>query len=165
MLQNLTYENLTMTAVKVPIYIIDWYPERDAPKDPATEKAQPVTARTPINKNITIRNVTAINCPTAGIIRGLPEAPISNVTLSNVTISAKAGMKVYHAKGIRFIDSKIKVESGKRADDFRRRGHGPRMMVLVAICNCGVLEAVRRCGSANRAHAHVLLHGDACARP
>jgi polygalacturonase len=114
LLQNLTYKNLTMTAVKNPIYIIDWYPERDAPKDPATEKAEPITDRTPINKNIIIRNVTATDCPTAGTIRGLPEAPVSDVTLSNVTISAKAGMKIYHAKGIRFIDSKIEVETGKR---------------------------------------------------
>ena len=113
LLQNLTYENLTMTAVKNPIYIIDWYPERDAPKDPTTEQAEPVTERTPINKNIIIRNVTATGCPTAGTIRGLPEAPISAVTLTNVTISAKTGMKIYHAKGIRFVDSKIDVESGK----------------------------------------------------
>ena len=113
LLQNLTYENLTMTAVKNPIYIIDWYPERDAPKDPTTEKAEPITDRTPINRNITIRNVTAIDCPTAGTIRGLPEAPISDVILSNVTISAKTGMKIYHAHGIRFADSKIQVESGK----------------------------------------------------
>ena len=90
-LQNLIYEDLTMKTVKNPIYIIDWYPERDAPKDPATEKAEPVTDRTPINKNITIRNVTATDCPTAGTIRGLPEAPITDVTLSNVTISAKTG--------------------------------------------------------------------------
>jgi polygalacturonase len=114
LLQNLSYENLTMTAVKNPIYIIDWYPERDAPKDPATEKAEPITDRTPINKNIIIRNVTATNCPTAGTIRGLPEAPVSDVTLSNVTISAKAGLKIYHAHGIRFADSKIEVESGER---------------------------------------------------
>jgi polygalacturonase len=113
LLQNLTYENLTMTAVKNPLYIIDWYPERDAPKDPATEKPEPVTDRTPINKNIVIRNVTVANCPTAGTIRGLPEAPISDVTLSNVTISAKTGMKIYHARGIRFTDSKVNVESGK----------------------------------------------------
>jgi polygalacturonase len=118
LLQNLVYENLTMTAVKNPIYIIDWYPERDAPKDPATEKAEPVTERTPINKNIVIRNVTATGCPTAGIIRGLPEAPISNVTLSNVTISAKSGMKIYHAKGIRFVASKIDVEKGKPLTTF-----------------------------------------------
>ena len=114
LLQNLTYENLTMTAVKNPIYIIDWYPERYAPKDPATEKAEPVTDHTPINKNIIIRNVTATNCSTAGTIRGLPEAPVSDVTLSNVTISAKTGLKIYHAHGIRFADSKIEVESGKR---------------------------------------------------
>jgi len=57
--------------------------------------------------------VTATNCPTAGTIRGLPEAPVTDVTLSNVTISAKAGLKIYHAHGIRFVDSKIEVESGK----------------------------------------------------
>jgi polygalacturonase len=118
LLQNLTYENLTMTAVKNPIYIIDWYPERDAPKDPTTEKAEPITDRTPINRKIVIRNVTATNCPTAGTIRGLPEALITDITLSNVIISAKAGMKIYHAKGIRFTDSKINVESGKTLTTF-----------------------------------------------
>jgi polygalacturonase len=112
-LQNLTYENLTMNAVKNPIYIIDWYPERTAPKDPATEAPEQITTTTPINKNITIRNVTATNCPTAGTIRGLPEAPIINVLLSNVTMSAKIGMKIYHAKGIRFENSRITVEKGE----------------------------------------------------
>ena len=113
LLQNCTFENLRMTAVKNPIYIIDWYPERNAPKDPSTEKPEPVTDRTPLNKNIIIRNVTATDCPTAGTIRGLPEAPITGVTLSNVNVSAKTGMKIYHAKGIKFVGSKITVESGK----------------------------------------------------
>ena len=117
-LQNLTYENLTMTRVKNPIYIIDYYPERDAPKDPATEKAQEVTERTPINKNITIRNVTATDCTNAGTIRGLPEAPISDVTLTNVKISAKSGMRIYFTKGIRFVDSKVEATQDKRADLF-----------------------------------------------
>jgi polygalacturonase len=112
LLQNCTYENLQMTAVKNPIYIIDWYPERNAPKDPATEKPEPVTDRTPFNQNIIIRNVTATNSPTAGTIRGLPEAPITGVTLSNVNLSAKTGMKIYHARGIRFVNSKITVEQG-----------------------------------------------------
>jgi polygalacturonase len=111
--QNLTYENITMTNVKNPIYINDYYPERTAPKDPSTEKAEPVTDRTPINKNITIRNLTVTNCPNAGSIQGIPEMPISDMTFSNVTISAKTGMKIYHAKGIRFINSKITVENGK----------------------------------------------------
>jgi len=118
LLQNITYENLSMTAVKNPIYIIDYYPERNAPADPATEKPEPITDRTPFNRNIIIRNVTATHCPTAGTIRGLPEAPISDITFSNVNISAKTGMKIYHATGIRFVGSKMTVENGNPLTTF-----------------------------------------------
>ena len=111
--QNLTYENITMTNVKNPIYINDYYPERTAPKDPSTEKAEPVTDRTPIIKNVIIRDLTVTNCPNAGTIQGVPEMPISDMTFSNVNISAKTGMKIYRAKGIRFINSKITAENGK----------------------------------------------------
>lgn len=48
-----------------------------------------------------------------GTIRGLPEAPITNATLEHVNRSAKSGMKIYHARGIHFVDSEIKVRSGK----------------------------------------------------
>jgi polygalacturonase len=113
LLQNITYENLKMTAVKNPIYIVDFYPERNAPKDPATEKPEMVTKRTPINKNITIRNVTATDCPTAGTIRGLPEMPIDGMTLSNLNLSAKRGLIIYHARNIRFENSKITAQEGK----------------------------------------------------
>jgi polygalacturonase len=112
-LQNLTYENLTMKNVKYAIRIIDYYPERTAPKDPSTEKMEKVTDTTPINKNIMIRNVTATDSQYAGQIWGLPEAPITDVTLSNVTISADKPLQINYAKGIRFIDSKINVKEGK----------------------------------------------------
>jgi len=111
--QNLTYENITMTNVKNPIYINDYYPERTAPMDPSTEKAEPVTDRTPIIKNITFRDLSVTHCPNAGTIQGIPEMPVSGVTFSNVTILASTGMKIYHAKGVRFINSKITAESGK----------------------------------------------------
>lgn len=113
-LRNCTYENLTLTAMgKSPISIVDYYPERNAPKDPSIEKAELVNDRTPFNQKITFRNLTATDCPNAGIIRGLPEAPIDGLTFSNVTISAKTGMKIYHARQVRFTGSKITVESGK----------------------------------------------------
>ena len=113
LLQNAVYENITMHDVKNPIYINDYYPERTAPKDPATEKAEPVTDRTPITKDIMIRNVTITDSPNAGTIQGLPEAPISNLIFSNVNISAKTGMIIYHARGVQFINSKITVADGK----------------------------------------------------
>src|ERR1035437_6081072 len=114
LLKNCTYENLKLTAIaKSPISIVDYYPERNAPKDPATEKPEPINDRTPLNQNLVIRNVTATDCPNAGIIRGLPEAPLDGLTFSNVTISAKTGMIIYHAKGVRFAGSKISAVKGK----------------------------------------------------
>jgi polygalacturonase len=114
LLKNCTYENLTMTAIrKSPVSIVDYYPERNAPKDPSTEKPEPTNNRTPLNENIVIRNLTATDCPNAGIIRGLPEAPIDGLTFSNVNISAQKGMLIYHARNVRFEGSKISTEKGK----------------------------------------------------
>jgi polygalacturonase len=127
LLQNATYENLTMDSVKNPIYIIDWYPERTAPKDLATEKPEPITDKTPFNKNIVIRNVTITNSPNAGTIRGLPEAPITDVLLSNVNISAETGMKIYFATGIKFVDSKITAQSGANVTTFSASVEGLEM--------------------------------------
>ena len=112
LVRNLTYENITMANVKNPIYINDYYPEQTVPKNPSTEKAEPVNDRTPIIKNITIRNLTVTNCPNAGTIRGVPEMPVSDVTFSNVTISSQTGMTIHNARGIRFINSRITVDTG-----------------------------------------------------
>ena len=68
--------------------------------------------------------MTATNCPTAGTIRGLPEAPIENLTMSNVVISATSGMKIYHAKAVRFINSKVTVTSGKSLTTFNAEVSG-----------------------------------------
>jgi len=118
LVRNLIYENITMTNVKNPIYINDYYPERNAPKDPASEQTEPVTDRTPINQHIFIRNLTATNCPTAGTIRGLPEAPISDLLLTNVSLSAGTGMIIYHAKGVKFVASKITAQHGPNLTSF-----------------------------------------------
>ena len=39
--------------------------------------------------------------------------PLENLTFSNVTISAATGMKIYHAREVRFINSNITVQSGR----------------------------------------------------
>jgi len=113
LLKDCVYENLHLTAIqKSPISIMDYYPERNAPKDPATEAAAPVTDRTPYNQNILIQNVTATGCPNAGILRGLPEAPLDGITFSNVNLSAETGMTIYHARNVKFINSTITPVKG-----------------------------------------------------
>jgi len=111
-LHNLVYEDLTMDGVKSAIDIVDYYPERDAPADPSTEKAHAVTDRTPFLDNFIIRNVTAKNCASLGTMRGLPEAPVTDATFSNVRISGGTGLKIYHAQNIRFSGSSLKSKTG-----------------------------------------------------
>ncbi|HTR42581.1 MAG TPA: glycosyl hydrolase family 28 protein [Pseudomonadales bacterium] len=115
LVQNCTYENLKMTAInKCPISITDYYPESNAPKDPAMEVTKPITDRTPTYHNITIRNVTATDCPNAGVIYGLPEAPIDGLTFIKVHLTAETGMKIYRAKNVRFSGSTITVQNGPK---------------------------------------------------
>ena len=118
-LTNCIYENLSMIAIRIsPISILDYYPERDAPADPATETAVPITDRTPLNCNIVIQNVIATDCANAGVIRGLPEAPIDGLTFSNVNLFAQSGMTIYHGRGVRFVDSSIKATHGQTLTTF-----------------------------------------------
>jgi polygalacturonase len=112
LVEDVSYENITMKNVKTPIYITGYYPKE--PKNPADDPAQPGNTIGPIWRNITISNLTVTDSPTAGIIWGVPELPVSNVKLNNVSISAKEGMKIYNAKGIQFTNSTITVQKGEK---------------------------------------------------
>lgn len=110
LVEDLSYENLTMTNVKVSILITSYYPS--IPKAPQGDPAQAVTDRTPIWRKIRITNVTSTGGKTAGQIVGLPEMPIEDVVLTNVHISADKPIQIVNAKGIHFVDSQISGSSG-----------------------------------------------------
>ncbi len=108
---DLTYSNITMTNVPTPVYITSYYPT--LPTDPTTDTAMAVTSTTPYWENITITNLTATGATTAGILWGLPEAKISNLTFDNVKISATSGMEIFHASGVSFTNgSTVTPKSG-----------------------------------------------------
>ena len=121
--QNARYLDLTMSNVVFPIAIYANYNTIGTPKsvinftpeNAATNGPQPVIATTPVWRDITIRNVTAtaIGGNIAGIILGLPEAPASNITVSNVNFSAATNtFCIYDATGIQFIDCQLPTPSG-----------------------------------------------------
>jgi polygalacturonase len=105
--EGLVYHNLTMTNVEFPINITCYYP-----KVPATDSAQPVTADTPVYRDIKIINLTASGPRSAGFIVGLPEMCISNVVFENVNLSTETGLTIRNAKGIRFTNSSVTVGQG-----------------------------------------------------
>lgn len=92
---HLVFRNLTMKDVRTAILISEYYPKVLPPPD---EKAQPVTRLTPHFHDILIENVQATASKVAGVIVGLPEAPVKNVVLRNVSIDAQKGMTIAHAE-------------------------------------------------------------------
>ena len=90
--QNITYSNITMTAInKYPIYMTCYYNTHDPVNRPDTVKALPVTGLTPLFSNILLKNITSDNssAPVAAMY-GLPEMPISNVTFDNVHLTSSS---------------------------------------------------------------------------
>ncbi len=117
-IQNLQYRDLVMSNVNFAITFYDHYDTIGAPSStinvppstPAADAPETVTHTTPFVSNIIISNLTAtgIGGNIAGIIWGLPEAVMTNITLYNVNIVAPTKtFCIYDAKGILIINSNL----------------------------------------------------------
>lgn len=115
LVEKVLYDNLTMKDVKIPILVTSYYEDNSpgaTPVDPAQDMAQAVTPTTPIWRHIAITNVTATGARTCGEIYGLPEMPVSDITLTNVSISGRHGFEIIHAKDIAFHGSHVAAQVG-----------------------------------------------------
>jgi polygalacturonase len=124
LLQNLTYRNLKMTNVGIPILIYAAYNADDrkyrnlqklTPEIAVTYPSAAVTDRTPIYKDITFQDITATaeKGKRAGLIWGLPEAAVSGILLQNVNISADLPFGIFFAKNVQLVNCKIITSEGK----------------------------------------------------
>lgn len=91
---HLVFRDIEMKDVKNPLIISEYYP---AILPPSEQEAQPVTRLTPHFHDIVLQNVTATGGLNAAAIVGLPEAPIADVFLKNVKISAQKGATIGYA--------------------------------------------------------------------
>jgi polygalacturonase len=106
---NISYKDITMEDVKTAILITEYYPS--AP--PAGEvPSVPVGRLTPKFHGITIENVTAKNSGSAGYIVGLPESPVTDLTLKNVHLEGKTGFSIAYSN-ITTEDFTVKAETGE----------------------------------------------------
>ena len=122
-LQNLTYRNLQMTNVGIPILIYATYMAKEkqfrdmkklTPEIAATYPSATVTNLTPVYRNISFYDITATaeKGKRAGLIWGLPESAISNVLFQNVNIVADIPFGVFFADDVRFVNCKITTKEG-----------------------------------------------------
>lgn len=91
---NIVFRNIVMKDVRTAILISEYYP-RVLP--PPNDKPEPVTRLTPHFHNITVENVKATGVKVAGVVIGLPEAPIHDLVMNNVSIQAQTGMTISNA--------------------------------------------------------------------
>jgi polygalacturonase len=115
--RNLTYQNVNLTNNQNPIFISSYYPDNTIPANPTTDTGSIVTATTPIWRDIVISNVTGIAASgrNAGRIYGLPEMPITNLTLIKTVLKADKGVDLYHVRNAKFIDTQINVPASINA--------------------------------------------------
>jgi hypothetical protein len=124
---NISYLNLTMTNVMHPLQIYCEYTNKTIPAlDSVTPGAAAalapalVTSTTPRYRDILISNVVgnAQSTRTAGLIWGLPECSISNVTIINTHLMGSKTFGIYDAKNVQIIDSTHSVPAGIRQFSF-----------------------------------------------
>lgn len=118
LVENISYENITMSNVNPAITFTCLYQQNSA-GDSRQPSAAPVVlnsaggTKIPVYRDISIRNLTA-TCPkAAGLIMGLPESCISNVMLENVRIAAAKSFEIHNAKNIQLKNVSITVPGGK----------------------------------------------------
>jgi polygalacturonase len=126
--EDVRIENLTMGDVGRAISVSQYYQMQG--ETPAAE--EPVSARTPVFRNIVISHVTitgARGAPNFGWnpdsisgnkapllltidIAGLPEMPITGLRLSDIIASGRTGLRARHTVGLELHDVQMNAESG-----------------------------------------------------
>ena len=123
LVRNLSYLNLQMTNVGIPILVYAAYTNADpvyralAKLTPAQAAAYPVSTiaeRTPIYQDLVFSNITATVQPgrRAGLIWGLPEMPVSNVLLQQIHITADRPFGLYDVQNVRVVKTQISTPGG-----------------------------------------------------
>lgn len=104
LVENVRYADITMKNVKDAIVLDLSYVDNNRPDF----KGDPT--KIPAIQNILIENVTIENSKNAGKIVGLPDSPIKNITLRNVTLSAEKDFIVKDADKPVFENVKIEIK-------------------------------------------------------
>lgn len=97
----LSAENIVMTGVRIPLVITDSYGGNGGynHQSLSTITPEPVSLYTPFIHDIAFNHLKASGAAMAGIISGLPEAPLSRISLKNIDISSASGIQSRYTNG------------------------------------------------------------------
>lgn len=107
-------QNIRLTGVRTPLSISDYYsgePGGGSLPEGRQDTPRPITPTTPRIHDVTIRDLRASGADTAGLLAGLPEAPLRAIRLEKVSIHAATGLRVRHAS-VRLEGVAVRVDGG-----------------------------------------------------
>jgi polygalacturonase len=112
-ISNIQMMNILTDAINFNMYYASKsVAEGDGNGAPAT--VPPVTEETPQFRGIHIRNVVCRGAGAAMVLQGLPEMPLKDVTLKDVSISADRGVAVTDVDGVHFDNVRVTCKSGNK---------------------------------------------------
>ena len=72
---------------------------------------EPRSEMPPLFRNITVRNITGENINQPVVLRGLPEKKMKDITIENIELTGKEGLKASNLNGLYLKNIKLKVEA------------------------------------------------------
>lgn len=103
--EEIRVSNIVMKDIKKTAFTFDLFYDK-------SEGVAPVTEKTPCFRNIHISNVTASQVNEAGMMMGIEEMPISNISFNDVNVDAKTGFALNTAREIEFHNVTINTQQG-----------------------------------------------------
>jgi polygalacturonase len=122
--ENIHISNIRMLNIKHNAIDFTFFYGNKAPDEaeaaPGSEpKPVPVTEETPLFKDIHMENIICRGAGGAIALSGLPEMPLRNITLKNVSITADKGVTATDAEGITFTNVEVINSTGERLKSTR----------------------------------------------
>jgi polygalacturonase len=92
--EDIHVSNITMSNIKGPAILFDMYYEQPKPTP------EPLSVRTPCFRNFEIENIICKNAKQSILMRGLPELPLSDITMENLNLVADTGASLSEAANL-----------------------------------------------------------------
>jgi polygalacturonase len=117
-ISNIRMMGITSDAINFNLYYENKAPADETGGDDQTNLPA-VTEATPQFRDIHMKNIICRGAQRAIVLQGLPEMPVSNITLKDVSITSQAGVFVTDATGIRFQNVQVENRSGPQLSQTR----------------------------------------------
>ncbi len=107
--ENIFINNIKMFEIQTEAIKFNLFYEDKGEKP--VEKVE-VTEETPAFRNIFIKDIDCVGADKAILIKGLPEMPVKNINLDNVSIISNSGLSCIFAKDVKVMNSDIESNQG-----------------------------------------------------